>query len=249
MIIEAAGNGASVVALGEMFNCPYENQFFTRFAEEIPGGETFEMLSTCAREKGIYLIGGSIPERYGNFIYNTSPVFSPSGKLIARHRKMHLFDVELESGVIFKESDTLGRGYSSTVFQTEFGKIGTAICYDIRFPELARLMVLEGAELIVVPAAFNMTTGPAHWELLFRTRAVDNQVFLAGASPARDESGGYTAYGNSLVADPWGTVICRAGKDEEIIYADLDGGLIDSVRRQLPLLKHRRTDIYDVIVK
>jgi predicted amidohydrolase len=122
--------------------------------------------------------------------------------------------------------------------------MGLCVCFDIRFPELSRLMALDGAQAIFCPAAFNMTTGPAHWELLFRGRAVENQVFTLGCAPARDEQGAYVSYGNSIAVSPWGDVIARAGAEETILYADLDLGLVETVRRQLPLVSARRTDVY-----
>jgi len=249
MIKEAANHFASMVVFGEMFNCPYQNEYFPKFAETIPDGETYKMLGEAAKANKVYVVGGSIPELDGGIIYNTSFIFNPEGELIGKHRKMHLFDVELESGLTFKESDTLGRGDKVTVLDTDFCKVGVAICYDIRFPELMRLMALEGAEVVIIPAAFNMTTGPAHWEMIFKMRAVDNQVFMVGASPARDADGGYVAYGNSIIVAPWGDILKKAGENEEIIYADLDGSLIQRVRNELPLLKHRRTDVYELVKK
>lgn len=248
MIGEAAANRAGVVVLGEMFNCPYQNQAFRQFAEQVPGGETYEMLSGSARENQVYVIGGSLPERAGAELYNTCCIFDPQGRLIARHRKMHLFDVELPT-LRFKESETLSPGREITLFDTPYGRMGTAICYDIRFPELMRLMALGGAEILIVPAAFNLTTGPAHWELLFRTRALDNQVYMIGASPARDVAGAYVAYGHSIITSPWGDVLARAGAGEEIIYADLDADALTKIRAELPLLKHRRADLYEVTRK
>ena len=144
------------------------------------------------------------------------------------------------------ESETLTAGDKLTVFDTEFGKVGVAICYDIRFAEWSRLMALEGARLIVLPAAFNMTTGPAHWDLSIRARALDNQVFFAAASPARDENGVYQAYGNSCVADPWGRFVVHGDEKEGILYAQLDFSQVDRIREELPILKHRRTDLYQI---
>lgn len=166
--------GIDLAVLPEMFCCPYENKYFPEYAE-IEGGDTWEKCSRLAAEYGIYLVAGSMPERdeAGN-IYNTSYVFDRNGHQIGKHRKMHLFDIDVKGGQYFKESDTLTPGDQVTVFDTEFGKMGLCICYDFRFPELARLMVDEGAQVIIVPAAFNMTTGPLHWELMFRQRAVDN---------------------------------------------------------------------------
>lgn len=185
MVTEAAINGAKIVVLPEMFNCPYENKYFPKFAEEYPG-ETTTILSKLAEKHGIYLVSGSIPELEDGKIYNTCYVFDKNGALIGKHRKMHLFDIEVTGKVSFKESDTLTAGNDVTVIDTEYGKVGIAICYDIRFPELSRLMALKGAEIVILPAAFNMTTGPAHWELSIRMRALDNQIFYVGAAPARN---------------------------------------------------------------
>ena len=142
------------------------------------------------------------------------------------------------------ESDTLTAGEDLTVIDTEFGKIGVAICYDVRFPEWHRKMALAGAKLIVLPAAFNMTTGPVHWDLTMRARALDNQVYFAANSPARDEEGVYVAYGNSCISDPWGKFIAHADEKECILYGDIDFDTVDSIREQLPLLKHRREELY-----
>ena len=245
MIREAASNNADIVILPEMFNCPYQNDCFPVYAEEYPGITT-DALSKAALENNVYLVGGSIPEKEDDKIFNTSFIFGRDGKLLGRHRKMHLFDIDVEGGVSFKESDTLTAGNDITVIDTEFGKIGVAICYDIRFPELSRLISLEGAELIILPAAFNMTTGPAHWDISIRMRALDNQVYFAAAAPARNTDASYVAYGNSRVSDPWGRIIAAADENECILYADIERALINSVRGELPLLKHRRTDLYSV---
>ena len=158
-----------------------------------------------------------MPERDDTRIYNTSFVFDPTGTCVARHRKMHLFDIDVRGGQRFFESETFTAGDSVTVFDTPFGKLGLCICFDMRFPELARCMALSGAQAIVAPAAFNMTTGPAHWELLFRQRAVDNQLFTLGVAPARDAAGPYVSYGNSLVCSPWGDVMARAGSEPALL--------------------------------
>ncbi|MBM7614906.1 carbon-nitrogen hydrolase family protein [Alkaliphilus hydrothermalis] len=234
-----------MVVLPEMFNCPYENKYFPLFAEEYPG-ETTNMLSNLAKELQIYIIGGSIPEKDGEQIYNTSFSFNPTGAMLGRHRKMHLFDINVEGGVSFRESDTLGAGGSITVIDTEYCKIGVAICYDMRFPELMRLMALEGAEVIILPAAFNMTTGPAHWHELIKVRALDNQVYFVAASPARDLEASYHAYGHSKIVNPWGDTVVAADEKEGIICGEIDLEFVDKIRQQLPLLKHRRIDRYEL---
>ena len=242
---QAADGGADLVVLPEMFNCPYCNAAFVANAESADG-PSVARLSGAAAKNGVYLVGGSIPLLEDGNIYNASFVFDRAGQVIAVHRKVHLFDIAIDGGQVFKESDTFTAGNSVTLFDTEFGKMGLCICFDFRFPELARLMALEGARCIFVPAAFNMTTGPAHWELLFRQRAVDNQCFTVGVSPARDETASYVAYGNSIAVDPWGTVLCRAGAGEATLYADLDLARAGAVRAQLPILSARRTDLYEV---
>ncbi|KYH35972.1 2-oxoglutaramate amidase [Clostridium tepidiprofundi DSM 19306] len=245
MIVKASEKGAKLVVLPEMFNCPYDKKYFAEFAESYPCGCTIKMLSKVSKENKIYLIGGSIPERDSEGrIYNSSFIFDSNGNLIGKHRKIHLFDIDIEGKIKFKESDTLHGGNDITVFNTEYGKIGVAICYDIRFPELIRLMVLNGAEIIVIPAAFNMTTGPAHWETLFKCRALDNQVYMLGCAPARNVNAFYISYGNSIITDPWGCVIGRLGEEEGILIQDLNLDRIKRVRAELPLLKHRRTDVY-----
>ena len=242
---EAKTRGTDIAVLPEMFCCPYDNACFRAYGEEA-GGEAQQALSALAGELGLYVVGGSLPELSEEKVHNTSYVYGRGGELLARHRKAHLFDIDVEGGQRFMESDTLSPGNAVTTFETEFGTMGLCICFDFRFEELARCMCLRGAKCIFVPAAFNRTTGPAHWELLFRQRAVDNQCFTVGVSPARDESAAYVAYGGSIAVDPWGGVLCQAGAEEETLYADLDLSQIESIRRQLPILFARRTDLYEV---
>lgn len=234
------------VILPEMFCCPYQTENFPIYAEK-EGGPVWQQLSGYAKQYGIYLIGGSKPEKdaEGN-VYNTSYIFDREGKQIGKHRKVHLFDIDIKGGQTFKESDTLTAGDSDTVFDTEFGKIGVMLCFDIRFPELSRMMVNDGAKVIFVPAAFNMTTGPAHWELSFRTRALDNQIYMVGCAPARDVSAGYISWGHSIVTDPWGRVIDMLDEKKGILLAELDMDYEEQVREELPLLKSRRKDIYQL---
>ena len=232
------------VILPEMFCCPYQTENFPIYAEK-EGGPVWQQLSGYAKQYGIYLIGGSMPEKdaEGN-VYNTSYIFDREGKQIGKHRKVHLFDIDVKGGQTFKESDTLTAGDSNTVFDTEFGKIGVMLCFDIRFPELSRMMVNDGAKVIFVPAAFNMTTGPAHWELSFRTRALDNQIYMVGCAPARDVSAGYISWGHSIVTDPWGRVTDMLDEKKGILLAELDMDYEEQVREELPLLKSRRKDMY-----
>lgn len=242
-IHRAAGTGAKVIALPEMFTCPYDASLFPDYAESFPNGDSIRMLARAAMEERVFVVGGSLPEREGEQVFNSSFVFDPQGNLIAHHRKIHLFDVDLPGGFSFRESATLSAGKKATVVNTLLGTIGVAICFDIRFPDLFREMALHGAQVIIVPAAFNMVTGPAHWELLLRARAVDNQVYMVGAAPAREPGAGYVAFGHSMIINPWATVIARAGAEEEIITAEIDLAHLGRIRQQLPLLNRSRVDL------
>lgn len=260
-IRKAAAEGADLAVLPEMFCCPYSTENFPVYAES-ENGMCRTRMAAAARENRIFLVAGSMPELDSDGrVYNTSYVFDREGKQIARHRKVHLFDINVEGGQYFRESDTLSAGDQITTFEietTEFensGKssascssslrCGLMICYDIRFPEFAMKMAQKGASLIIVPAAFNMTTGPAHWELLFRARALDDQVFMAGCSQARNaEAGGYISYGHSIVVSPWGEVLAQMDEREGMIIQEIDLSVPDRIREQLPVLKQRRTDLY-----
>ena len=212
MVREAAENGAEVVAFPEMFNCPYSNKYFRPYAAQ--GHEkTVALLSRWAEENGVLLVGGSIPETEDGRIYNTCFVFDEHGREIARHRKVHLFDVDIP-GMRFSESATFTPGDKVTVFDTKFGKMGAAVCFDVRFPEIFRAMAVRGAQVIFLPAQFNMKTGPSHWEMTLRSRAVDNELFVVGAAAARYVGFDYECWGHSAVADPFGTIIAECDEKE-----------------------------------
>lgn len=188
LIREAAENGAELCVLPEMFCCEYRNRAFIE-NQEPAGGPAWQMLSRAARENRVWLIGGTIPESDGGKIYNSSFVFDREGRQAARCRKSHLFDIDVEGGQRFKESDTFTAGDQICVFDTEFGRFGLCICFDMRFPELARIMSQDGAWAVFCPASFNMTTGPAHWEVMFRSRAVESQVYTLGCAPRERRAG------------------------------------------------------------
>ena len=243
-LVRSAGD-IDLAVLPEMFCCPYDNACFRPYGEA-EGGPAYRALSALARERGIWLVGGTLPELAEDRVYNTCYVFAPDGQLAAKHRKMHLFDIDVAGGQRFMESETLTAGNNVTTFETPWGVVGVCVCFDFRFTELSELMVLAGAKLVVVPAAFNMTTGPAHWELLFRQRAVDGQLFTAGTSPARDETASYVAWGHSIVCDPWGTVLHQCGAGEQVVVTELNMSSVSAIREQLPILSARRTDVYGV---
>jgi len=206
--------------------------------------KTCLMLIEEASRGAVYIIGGSIPERSEGKLYNTCIVISPSGDIIGKHRKVHLFDIDIPGKIRFIESETLTPGDSVTIVETEFCKIGIGICYDLRFPELALKMAKEGCKFLVYPGAFNMTTGPAHFELLQRARAIDNQIYVAAISPARDINATYIAWGHSSVCNPWGEVMVTTDEKEDIIYAEINLNRLEEIRKSIPVIKQKRYDVY-----
>jgi omega-amidase len=231
------------------------------YAEPVPNvGEkvnakqspSIAMLVEKAKERKIWIVGGSVPEREGSEgsrLYNTCVIINPQGEIVGKHRKIHLFDINVPGKITFKESDSLSPGNSPTLIDSfPWGSLGIGICYDIRFPEYAMLLREQGARFLIYPGAFNMVTGPAHWELLQRARAVDNQVYVISCSPARDESsGGYVAWGHSSVVSPWGEVIGKAGAGEEVVRVELDLKKIEEMRENIPCWKQKRNDVYRTV--
>lgn len=178
-------------------------------------------------------------------MYNTCVVLNTDGNIIAKHRKVHLFDIDIPGKITFKESDSLSSGNNITVVSTPWGPLGVGICYDIRFPEFAAVMRQKGCRWLIYPGAFNMTTGPLHWELLQRARAVDNQLFVLTCSPARNVEG-YMAYGYSMAVSPWGNILTKANENEQTVYCDLDFNEVETMRENIPCWKQKRNDIYEI---
>lgn len=252
MIKESKNQGADLAVLPEMFNCPYENEKFIEYAERLEDSQTLKEIAEIAKEENIHVLAGSIPElerddeNDTDSIYNTAVFFDNNGKQLGKHRKMHLFDIDVKGKIYFKESDTLSAGNDFTIINTDLARIGIGICYDIRFVELSRIMALNGAEILIFPGAFNLTTGPAHWELLFRSRALDNQVYAIGVAPALDNDASYNSYGHSIVVNPWGEVIEELDYGEELKIVEIDLDEIKRVREEIPVLKNRRVDLYEI---
>ncbi|GAA5904050.1 hypothetical protein JCM6882_003812 [Rhodosporidiobolus microsporus] len=258
------GRKPDLVVLPEIFNSPYATNKFRQYAERIgwtpetkdsfvveeTESESVRLLSQAAKEHGVWLIGGSIPELSDDKVYNSAPVFSPDGKLVALHRKVHLFDIDIPGGITFKESETLTGGDWQTLVETDFGKIGVGICYDVRFPELAMIAARKGAIAMIYPAAFNTTTGPLHWQVLQRGRAVDNQMYVAMCSPARATEGdGYKAWGHSSAYDPTGKCLTELDENEGITYFDIDIEAVNKARNGIPVSIQRRFDVYADVAK
>lgn len=252
MIKESKEQGADLAVLPEMFNCPYENEKFIEYAEELENSQTLKEIAKIAKEENIHVLAGSIPElerddeNETESIYNTAVFFDNDGKQLGKHRKMHLFDIDVKGKIYFKESDTLSAGNEFTIIKTDSARFGIGICYDIRFVELSRIMALNGVEILIFPGAFNLTTGPTHWELLFRSRALDNQVYAIGVAPALDENASYNSYGHSIAVNPWGEVIEELDYSEELKIVEIDLDEIKRIREEIPVLKNRRTDLYEI---
>lgn len=253
-VLEAASNGAGLIVLPECFNSPYGVKYFAKYAETLlPSPPTkeqspsFHALSEMAKEAKAYLVGGSIPEYSEDTkkYYNTNLTFGPDGKLLATHRKVHLFDIEIPGKITFRESEVLSPGNKVTIVDLpEHGKIGVAICYDVRFPELAMIAARKGAFLLLYPGAFNLTTGALHWELQARARAMDNQVYVGLCSPARDMEADYNAWGHSMVVDPNAGIMAQLEEKEEICYTELNNEKIEETRKGIPIYTQRRFDVY-----
>ena len=248
LVNNACINNAELITLPEMFNTPYDNNKFVENAEEEKNSITLKAMREVAKENDIYLQAGSIAELENEKIYNTAYLINNNGKIIAKHRKMHMFDIDTKN-MKFTESDTLSPGDSVTTVETPFATISMAICYDIRFSELWTLMNKTGSDVILLPGAFNKTTGPLHWKTLIRARAIDNQAFVVATSPSQVENPYYVAWGHSMIVDAWGKVLSKADKEEEILYATLNPESILSVREQIPILKNKRVDVYETIYK
>ena len=255
---EAVQRGAQLVVLPEMFNCPYANSSFGPYSEALPStlpcspstldpsaSPTSLAVSSLASRYGIWLVAGSIPERDASGrLYNASLVLSPDGTFVAKHRKAHLFDIDVPGQMTFRESDTLSAGDAFTTFDTPYGRIGLGICYDIRFPEYAQALTEAGCGLLIYPGAFNTTTGPLHWELLARARAVDCQSFVVVCSPARNPESSYQAWGHSSVVSPWGKVLVTTEHEAAVLVCELQLDEIGQFRQRIPTSKQKRHDMY-----
>lgn len=245
-IREAAARGARLVVLPESMN--YIGRDMAQEAEAIPGGTTFQRLSGLARELDLWLEAGSIYESNPEDParpFNTTFLIRPDGTLAAKYAKLHPFDVVLPNGVTSRESDRVCPGKKLTVAETDLGKVGLGICYDIRFGEMFRIMALEGAKLFAVPANFTVNTGKDHWEVLLRARAIENECYVI-APNQMGKKPRFTAYGNSLMVDPWGTVIARASDKPGVITAEIDLDYVTKVRQSTFTLDNRRPDVYQL---
>ncbi len=244
LVARAAATGADVVVLPEKWNAIGSVEVLHAAAEPLEGGESAAAMAEWARRHGITLVGGSITERREGRakLSNTCAVYGPDGDLVAAYRKIHLFDVEV-AGLVYRESEAEEPGEEPVVAQAEW-PVGLSVCYDVRFPELYRILALEGALLVTVPAHFTLHTGKDHWEPLLRARAIENQLYVAAAAQIGETIAGRWSYGRSLIADPWGLVLALAPDEETVIAAELDLTRLEEVRSKLPSLAQRQPGAY-----
>ena len=245
LVARAASTGADLVLLPEKWNGFGAADFVRANAESLEDGETVAAMRGWARTHGLTIVGGSIVERREGRekLSNTCVVFDPEGEIAAVYRKIHMFDVEV-GGHVYRESETEEPGDGPVTCEIEGWKVGLTVCYDVRFPELYRILAVEGCEVMTVPAAFTLFTGKDLWEILLRARAVENQCYVVAANQWGMFSGGKAAYGRSMVVDPWGVVLAQAPDEDAVIAAELDRNRLEDVRKHLPSLANRQPAAY-----
>jgi deaminated glutathione amidase len=246
LVADAAGRGADVVLLPEKWNAWLDGPGLLPLAERLDGGETVDAMAGWAREHGVNLIGGSIAiVAEDDGVHNVSIAFDRSGERVAAYTKIHLFDVDV-GGFSYRESDGTAAGSELVTAELDGVTVGLTVCYDLRFPELYRALAVDrGARILTVPSNFTLHTGMAHWEVLLRARAIENQAFVL-ATGQHGTPGGLDkpSYGHSMIVDPWGTILAQAPDGDGVIVADLDLAAQGSIRERLPALLHIRPDLY-----
>ncbi len=246
LIDRAAGAGVRLVVLPEVWPYLGPDEGSRACAEPIPGPIT-ELLQDRARRHGLFIHAGSIYEtRPGDpGMFNTSIVIDPNGEIVAQYSKIHMFDVVIDGDTRYQESATISAGDDIVVVDIDGIRFGLAICYDLRFPELFRILALKGAEAIVLPAAFTLMTGKDHWETLIRARAIENEVYMIASAQWGQHPPGNACFGRSMIVDPWGTVLATAPDGIGLARASVSPDRVQAVRRQIPSLANRRPEVYE----
>lgn len=239
----AADAGATLVAFPENFTY-LRLRRRNRYADSLDG-ELMTRLAELAKDLGVYLLAGSIPEEIpgSDLVHNTSVLFSPAGKRLAVYRKMHLFDVRIRGRAVFEESSLVAPGNDPVIADTPLGRLGLTICYDLRFPELYRRLALAGAEVLFVPSAFTAYTGRAHWLPLLQARAIENQCWVVAPAQVGRHGPRRESHGSTAVIDPWGTVVAKRARGEGIVSAEIDLDHEARIRTGLPCLEHVRSGL------
>ena len=240
----AAGDGARLVVLPEKWNLLADSDVLVSGAERLDG-PSLGAARDWTRQLGIHLVAGSISERASGHerLFNTSTLIDPEGEIVAAYRKIHMFDVDV-GGISYRESDHEQPGDEIVVVDVDGLEVGLTVCYDLRFPELYRILAVRGARVITVPSAFTAATGRDHWDVLVRARAIENQTYVVAANQWGEAPPHFSSHGNSIVADPWGSVVARVDDGEGYAVAELDPARLEGVRSSLPSLAHRRPSAY-----
>jgi predicted amidohydrolase len=243
LITQAAESGSKLIVLPENFYMmPMKDTDRLHEAEKIGDGHIQNFLAEAARRHKVWLVGGTVPLTTENpeKCRSACLVFNSQGERVARYDKIHLFDVELNNSEAYTESATIEAGDKVVVVDTPFGRMGLAICYDLRFPELFRQLSDKGAQILVVPSSFTALTGSVHWEVLVRARAIENQAYVLAAAQGGFHANGRETYGDSMIVDPWGRVSNRLSRGPGVVLSEIDLDLLAGIRKNLPSLKHRR---------
>lgn len=241
LLSKGVERGAALLALPENFSFMGNEEEKAKIVEDFEKGVSVRFLKDFALKNKVWIMGGSLPLRAeSGKIYNSALLFDDSGKIAARYDKIHLFDVNIAGGERHEESKLVEGGKKITTVDSPFSKLGFSICYDLRFPELYRAMTRDGAKIIFSPAAFTVETGFAHWEVLIRARAIENQVYMIAPAQFGTHSATRRTYGNAMIVDPWGKVLARAADREMVITAEIDLSYQEMIRKGLPCLQHRR---------
>jgi deaminated glutathione amidase len=245
LVAQAAATGADLVLLPEKWTGIGPPELIRAVAESLDDGDATLAMRGWAKTHGITLHGGSLVERREgrDKLSNTTVVIDPEGEIAAVYRKIHLFDVQV-GGHVYRESETEEPGERLVLTEVEDWKLGLTICYDLRFPELYRLLAVEGCEALAVPAAFTLYTGKDHWEPLLRARAIENQCYVLAPNQWGSYADGKAAYGRSMIIDPWGVVLAQAPDEDGVITAELDRSRLEDVRRRVPSLANRQPAAY-----
>jgi predicted amidohydrolase len=244
LIDELAGKGAQLIMLPEYFNFLGPDELRAENAEPLHAAPSLEMIRTKASHLKVHIHIGSYLERDGQHVYNTGVVFDPAGEILAKYRKIHLFDVEIPGGLQYLESNTITAGDSLVAFSIGDMKFGMSTCYDLRFPEIFRRLSDQGVQVILLPAAFTLQTGRDHWELLLRARAVENLCWVAAAGQWGPSPPNHICFGRSMIINPWGIVVAQAPDGVSTVMAEIDPAILDKTRTTFPALNHRRRDLF-----
>lgn len=249
LMTRAVRQGAELICLPEYFSFIGPKSEMVKEAEKPGHGLAYETAREFAKNNEVYVLAGSIPtvsEKKTDRLLNRSILFGPDGRELGSYDKLHLFDSELEESTSYRESETFKPGSELKVTDTPFGKVGFTICYDLRFPEVYRTLALRGARILFVPAAFTLYTGKDHWLPLLKARAIENQVYIIAPAQIGKHSEKKASYGKTCVIDPWGNIIALAPDCETVVVADIDFKFQTKVRKELPVLKHFRKDLFQL---